>query len=104
LAALGSSEQVYRPSGHTRSRSAGSGSASSEADDILPQLTDLEDNENNHDSDFDVSLPTNERIAEDEMYSQMPLKRRLRALGKRMMRSLRITNSGTASPTTNSTA
>ena len=102
IAAIGS-EPVYRPSGHTRSRSAGSGGGASddEQDDIPAHMMHPDDNVNSQaDSDFDFNVPSNE-IMDEDMYSQMPLKRRLRALGKRMMRSLRITNPSVPSAATN---
>lgn len=101
MAAIGS-EPAYRPASHTRSRSAGSASEHSssgsledipahvmEATDREERRSALDDNESHDDSD--MSIPSRD-MTDDELYGQMPLKRRLRALGKRMMRSLRINN------------
>ena len=103
MAALGpSTPPIARPTGHARSRSMGSASNhSSDSEHDMPAhvmesdrgrditLSGIDDDESN--TDYAFSLPAGHH---DELYGQMPLKRRLRALGKRMMRSLRISNPG----------
>lgn len=106
LAALGG-EPVTRPQGHARSRSMGSASDHSSASgDIashpgaamdhrlrseLDRLPDDDDDLDGSHDDLRFDLPSGQMSA-DDIYSQMPLKRRLRALGKRMMRSLRLSS------------
>lgn len=102
LAALGG-EPITRPSAHARSRSMGSASEhSSGSGDVIPSghgdmidnihnLTGIHDDMDGIPDDMGYDLAAGQMSA-DDIYNQMPLKRRLRALGKRMMRSLRLSS------------
>jgi len=102
LAALGG-EPITRPSAHARSRSMGSASDhSSGSGDVIPSghgdmidnihnLTGIHDDMDGIPDDMGYDLAAGQMSA-DDIYNQMPLKRRLRALGKRMMRSLRLSS------------